>query len=231
MRVHVFQHEAFEALAGIEPWLKVQGATINYTRFYISADVPALDSFDWLIVMGGPMSVNDEATLPWLTAEREVIAKAIASGKTVLGICLGAQLIAKALGGQVTRNREKEIGWFPVSRVDGAQAHPLGACFPAKTEVFQWHGETFSIPNGAVHLLRSEACEHQAFAFGPRVLGLQFHLETTEPSLREMLIGDGDSLGSGRYIQTEAEMLNQSGRFIQLNELLVRVLDALLAAK
>ena len=229
MRVHVCLHAPFEGLAGIEPWLKANGAEVRYTRFFAGDPAPALDAFDWLILMGGPMSVNDEAELPWLIEERRLVGAAVKAGKTVFGICLGAQMIAKVLGGTVSKNREREIGWFNVSRVDGSEQSPLSACFPANAEVFHWHGETFSIPPGAIHLLRSEACENQAFAVGRNVLGLQFHCEMTNEAIHEMLEGDADGIGQGSFVQTPDQMRARPERAARLSQLLDTVLSALAA--
>lgn len=229
MRVHVCLHAPFEGLAGIEPWLNARGATIQFTRFFNGDSAPAPENFDWLILMGGPMSVNDEIELPWLISERRLVSDAVKQGKTVLGICLGAQMIAKALGGSVMKNREREIGWFPVVRVAGAEQHPLGACFPSQLEVFHWHGETFSLPPGSMHLLRSEACENQAFAVGSKVLGLQFHCEMTSQAIREMLEGDADGIGTGRYVQGPQEMRAQSERAVPMTRVLHAVLTVLAA--
>jgi GMP synthase-like glutamine amidotransferase len=229
MRVHVCLHAPFEGLAGIEPWLIARGATIRFTRFFDGEAAPAPEELDWLILMGGPMSVNDEAELPWLISERRLVSEAVKQDKTVLGICLGAQMIAKALGGTVIKNREREIGWFPVTRIAGAEQHPLGNCFPPHLEVFHWHGETFSLPADSMHLLRSEACENQAFAVGPKVLGLQFHCEMTSQALREMLEGDADGIGTGRYVQGPEQMRAEAERAVPMTRVLHAVLSVLAA--
>jgi GMP synthase-like glutamine amidotransferase len=227
MRVHVFQHVPFEGLGAIEPWLAARDAQVGWTRFFEDPRIPARDSYDWLIVMGGPMSVNDEAALPWLRAEKRAVAAAIDAGKTVLGMCLGAQLIASALGAKVTPNREREIGWFPVDRVADPAAHPIARAFPARAEVFHWHGETFELPPGALHLARSEACEVQAFALGPRVVGMQFHLETTPESAAALVHNCPEDLRAGRYVQSGDEMLRDAARFTRLHQLLEALLGAL----
>ena len=227
MRVQVFQHVPFEALGAIEPWLAARGAKIGWTRFFADPRIPALDSYDWLIVMGGPMSVNDEAALPWLRDEKRAIAAAIDAGKTVLGVCLGAQLIANALGAKVTPGREREIGWFPIERVADPVTHPIARALPARAEVFHWHGETFELPHGALHLARSEACEVQAFVLGPRVVGLQFHLETTSESVAALVRHCPEDLGAGRYVQSSDQMLRDAARFERLHEVLEAMLDAL----
>lgn len=227
MHVHVFQHVAFEGLGAIGPWLQQAGVTVTFTRFFEQAGLPSPESVDALIVMGGPMSVHDELDFRWLRAEKAFISLMIQRNTPVLGICLGAQLIAEVLGARVSRNREREIGWFPVLRLPDAEIHPLGACFPREAEVFHWHGETFSLPPGAVRLLHSAACDNQAFAFGRSVLGLQFHLETTEESARELIAHASRDLAPGPFVQNKAEMLSATGHFARLTPLLERVLTAM----
>lgn len=207
MKVHVLQHVRFEGLGCIGTWLETQGAGIDYTRFFQGDTLPEPRGIDLIIALGGPMSVNDEKELPWLEQEKQFIRDAIAQGISVLGICLGAQLIASALGAKVYRNPLKEIGWFPV------QALPAGESvfrFPSQCLVFHWHGETFDLPEGAVRLAKSDGCANQAFQFMNNVIGLQFHLETTQQSAREILQSCRDELkaaGAGPYVQNEDDLL------------------------
>ena len=147
MHAHVLQHVPYEDIGSIQPWLAARSATVGYTRFFEGAGLPALDGIDLVIAMGGPMSVNDEAELPWLVAEKAFVREAVTRGLPVLGICLGAQLIASALGARVYRNAEKEIGWFPVEAVAGAAD---GFRFPDSSLVFHWHGETFDLDRKSV---------------------------------------------------------------------------------
>ena len=226
-RVHWFQHVPFEGLGSIGPWLEKRGAQVSSTAFWKGEMPPSVENFDGLIVMGGPMSVHDEAAHPWLRAEKEAIRQAIAQGKVVLGICLGAQLIAEVLGGEVMRNPEREIGWFPIERTLDAAAHPLGAILPHQEPVFHWHGETFSIPAGATLLSRSTACAHQAFAMGDRVLGLQFHLETTAESAVAMVEHGAADLAPGAYVQTAAEITGSTAPYARINDAMARLLDSL----
>ncbi len=204
MKVHILQHVPFESIGSIDSWLKACGARISHTRFFESAVLPSLDSIEMIIIMGGSMSVNDEEVFPWLVPEKQFVRDAVARGIPVLGICLGAQLIASALGAKVYRNGEREIGWFPVRTVPG----PATAFqFPKDFTAFHWHGETFDLPAGAVQLARSEGCENQAFQIGRNVLGLQFHLETT-PELALSILDNclSDVAVPGKYVQTEAEV-------------------------
>jgi GMP synthase (glutamine-hydrolysing) len=227
MNIHYFQHVPFEGLGSIEQWMKSKSARISSTKFYEDAYIPKVHEIDWLIIMGGPMSVNDEQVYPWLHAEKKFIADAIANGKIVLGICLGAQLIASALGSKVYLNRNPEIGWFPIELLDQKENPKLKNIFPSPLEVFHWHGETFDLPAHAVHLARSEGCDNQAFCIGDRVLGLQFHLEIT-PATVKSLIGQCQSdLIPGRYIQSAVEMLSVPSRFTHINAIMDTLLDYL----
>ncbi len=190
MRIHWLQHVPFEDLGCIAPILIGQGHSLSATPWYVDTPaVPAPDAFDALIVMGGPMGVADEAQYPWLSGEKRLIRAALDAGKPVLGICLGAQLIAHVLGAPVTRNPEPEIGWFDVERTDAGRGHPLLAGIPERMRVFHWHGDTFDLPDGAVHLASTPVCAHQAFSLGPRVLALQFHLEATAGDLETWFVG------------------------------------------
>ena len=227
MRVHILQHVPFEGPGSIADWLGARGASVTRTALYESPVFPAPDEIDWVIAMGGPMSVNDEAELPWLAQEKRFIGDAIERGKTVLGICLGAQLIAAASGARVRPGREREIGWHPVLPARAAAPEGLAALFAPETDVFHWHGETFDLPRGARHLLRSAACDHQAFAIGDRVLGLQFHLETTIASAEALIANCPGDLRPGAYVQTAREMLSTPERFEHINALMTQVLDRL----
>ena len=181
-------------------------ADVTVTKFFESPTLPDVDDLDLLIIMGGPMSVNDEADHPWLAAEKQFIRSAIENDKAVIGICLGAQLIAGAMGAAVYPNREKEIGWFPIVSTQPDNAEELFT-FPQELLVFHWHGETFDLPDGATRLARSAACENQAFQLSSRVIGMQFHLETTPGAARDIVHHCRDELRPSRYVQSEAEIL------------------------
>lgn len=222
MKVHVFQHAPFEDLGSIRFWLDQRGAEVSYTRCFAGDSVPVLAGFDMLIAMGGPMSVNDEGDHPWLQDEKLAVRDAIARDTPVLGVCLGAQLIASALGARVYPNTVKEIGWFPI-RALARSGSSFG--FPAECTVFHWHGETFDLPEGATPLARSEACEHQAFQVKRNVIGLQFHLEVTPDSALAMVENCRRELAPDRYVQSEAELRAvPASRYGTVNELMSEIL-------
>ncbi len=222
MKVHVLQHAPFEGIGSIASWLTERKADVSFTRFFERTQFPEAGELDLVIAMGGPMSVNDEEALPWLRPEKEFIRDAVKRRVPVLGICLGAQLIASALGGRVYPNAKKEIGWFPIEATPG----PADVFrFPEKCLVFHWHGETFDLPPGAVRLARSEACENQAFQIDRTVIGLQFHLETTPESAEALLGHCADELVPGQFIQTESEMRNvPPTAYSEINALMASVL-------
>lgn len=223
MRAHYFQHVPFEGLGSIESWLKTNGYELTATRFFESADFPDPKAIDLLVVMGGPMSVNDEARFPWLASEKQFVREVIDFGKPVLGICLGAQIIANAMGAKVFPNHAKEIGWFPIQAVGPVDGSTFS--FPPSETVFHWHGETFDLPSGAILLAKSEGCENQAFQLGRHVIGLQFHLETTQKSASEIVSNCRAELVPAKYVQTEEEILSaSSGHYKLINDLMGGVL-------
>ena len=200
MKVQILQHVPFEGIGSIATWLSERGALVQYTRFYHSPVLPDLRSVDCVIAMGGPMSVNDEREYPWLKQEKAFIKEAVDRGLVVLGVCLGAQVIASALGARVFANLHKEIGWFPVQAVS---TDSDAFRFPPQTTVFHWHGESFDLPPGAIHLASSTGCKNQAFQIGRNVIGLQFHLETTPETADQIIQHCRRELVAGEYIQTE----------------------------
>jgi GMP synthase-like glutamine amidotransferase len=203
MRAHVLNHVPFETTGSIGEWLAARNATVTETQFYADATLPVLDGIDLIVVMGGPMSVNDEAELPWLVAEKQFLRDAIRKGTPILGICLGSQMIASALGARVRKNNHPEHGWFWVEGVGG---RPSCFRFPAKFMTFHSHGETFDLPANAVHLARSSACTNQAFQVGRNVIGLQFHLESTPSSAGAIVEACANEFEPGPFVQPTGEL-------------------------
>lgn len=184
----VFQHVAYEILGTLDPLLRRSGFRIRYVNFGRSPDAkPSLDGYNGLIILGGPMNVDQVDQYNHLKTEINLIQEAIHKRLPTLGICLGAQLVAKALGAEVMRNLEKEIGWHPVSLTGEGKNDPLFAHFQHTERMFQWHGDTFEIPEGAVHIASSSTCKNQAFRYRDNVYGFQFHLEVDEKLIERWL--------------------------------------------
>ena len=219
MKIHWFQHVPFEGLGCIAPWLADNGHAVSCTRLWAGDAFPDIGRIDGLIVMGGPMGVYDEAIYPWLAQEKSFIKQIIAQDKPVLGICLGAQLIAEVLGSKVWKNTQREIGFFPLAGD--------GQWLPAEFTAFHWHGDTFGIPDGAEHLASSAACKNQAFIYRERVLALQFHLETTDESLREIYKHCAGEVVPGPFIRTLEESLTGSSVLAACNRLMFDLLKRL----
>jgi GMP synthase-like glutamine amidotransferase len=221
MTVYYLQHVPFEGLGAIADWTRTHGIPVARVALFEDQPLPAARETDALIVMGGPMGANDENRYPWIAAEKRFIAQVIEQGKTVLGICLGAQMIAAVLGARVYPNTHKEIGWFEVTRTNAADHTDLGGRLPERFTAFHWHGDTFDIPGDAVHLAVSQACPHQGFLYDQRVLGLQFHLESTRESIAALLTHCADELAAGPYIQT-AETIRAGYKHIEETNSLMR---------
>jgi len=162
-----------------------------------------------LLIMGGFMNVDEEEKFPWLKEEKAFIKTAIDAGKKIIGICLGSQLVAGALGCKVYKGKEKEIGFFPVHFLEAALHNSLFAHFVSPYTLFHWHGDTFDLPEEAMVAASTTVCKHQAFLIGSNILGLQFHLEMNTTTIEQMLLHDGEELlESGNYIQPVAEIRN-----------------------
>lgn len=226
-RIHVFQHVPFETPGCILNWAMDMGYPVTYTRFFEGETPPPEDSMDWLIIMGGPMSVHDTELYPWLAEEKVAILSAINSGRTVIGICLGSQLIAEALGGGVKNNGEKEIGWHRIFRTGESNDGGLFDVIPDGVEVFHWHGETFDVPRGSEHGVYSDCCRNQAFLYGDRVLGLQFHLEVTPHLLHEMIENCREELVESAYVQSEEKIIEGMKYIRESNSIMYSILDRL----
>jgi GMP synthase-like glutamine amidotransferase len=229
VRAHIFQHLPFEGPGNIRPWLVNAGFDITFTHFFSTAIIPAVTEIDFLVIMGGSMSVNDEEKHPWLIREKQFIRDMIAAGKPVLGICLGSQMIASALGAKVYPNKVKEIGWYPVQGSPAVDPQISYFQFPVSFTPLHWHGETFDLPEGAVLLASSDGCKNQAFQVGSNVLALQFHPEANRETVKDFVLHFKKELVPGRFIQSEEEILMGGDEYIgQMENLLLSVLNFLL---
>lgn len=226
MHIHYLKHVPFEGLGNIEVWAEDRGHLVSCTSFYEKKwKLPSTREFDWLIILGGPMSIKDEAIYPWIREEKEFIHKAIDADKIVLGICLGAQLIADVLGGKVFPNKEREIGWFPVNFNEEALNTSLFHNFPPKLTVFHWHGDTFSLPEQAQKLASSTITNNQAFSYKNKVIGLQFHIEERDASIMQLIRHCEDELVEQSYVQSAYNIMQNVFLTRQNKDYLFKFLD------
>ncbi len=228
MNITILQHTSFEGPGNIAAWAEARGHRTRIHHPWRGDPMPTPDDFDLLVVLGGGMSVHDGAEHPWLPRERELILAALANGKRVLGICLGAQQIAHALGAEVYPNDQREVGFWPIRRV--GDALPL----PEEMTVLHWHGDTFDLPEGATLLAESAGCRHQAYlAAGGRALGLQCHLEATPGMVDAFCTEDAAYLvppaGQGRWMQDAATLRAQHSAYAPMRAALFNLLDAFTA--
>jgi GMP synthase-like glutamine amidotransferase len=208
MRLHYLQHVPFEDPGSILIWAKENGHVITNTQLYKNDYLPNQQDFDWLVIMGGPMNIYDEENYPWLLEEKVFIKEAVTSGKVVIGLCLGGQLIADVIGGKVTKNLYKEIGWLPIKLSVEVRSTPLFSFFSEEPVVFQWHGDTFSVlPEEAKCIATSEACRNQAFIYKKKVFGFQYHLENTTSIIADLVENCREEMIGDVYVQTPEELL------------------------
>ena len=227
-KIHCLQHETFEGLGVIKDWLDDKKFEVKYTHIYKTHKLPDINSIDCLIIMGGPMSVNDETIYPWLTPEKQFILDCINAGKVVIGICLGSQLIANAMGSKVYPNIHKEIGWFPITKTKNTSSE-ISTILPEEITVFHWHGETFDLPLGATLIASSEACKNQIFSLSEKVFGFQCHLEIDSKALHGFVEECEEELVPATYIQSAKEMLILEKEYSQnMNTILFSILSKLI---
>ncbi len=221
MRIHYIQHVPFEELGFLKVLIEKQDFKLSVTKVFENVSFPAMDQFDALIIMGGPMSVHDSDLYSWLIKEKIFIKEAINHNKKILGICLGAQLIAEVLGASVFPNSVKEIGWFSVdfSKTfinyinEEKQNH----------HVFHWHYETFNLPTGAFPIASSQYCENQGFMLGENILALQFHIEMMRDNVFSIVKHCKDEIKDSATIQTEDEILNNESYFNNIHYLTQKI--------
>jgi len=226
MRVLVLQHIACEPPGVYEDVLRAYGAKLLRVELDEGERLPPAGAFDAIVAMGGPMSANDEAELPWLVEEKRLIADSVRDGVPFWGVCLGVQLLASSLGARVYPGPAPEVGLLPVFLSDAAQADPVFAGLPPELLTLQWHGDTFDLPAGAVLLAGSPLCPHQAFRVGSSAYGLQFHLEVSPALAREWatvpayaeslerMLGPGALAALIGELETHAPALASSARLL-----------------
>jgi GMP synthase-like glutamine amidotransferase len=203
LRIHFLLHAKHEDPGYIWEFIRKYDHSSSSTRLFLGESLPDLNTFDVLIAMGGPMGVYDTEQFPWLEGEKKFIIESIGNNKKIIGICLGSQLLANALGSKVFKNRHTEIGFF---RVLKKTRNALFEHFPEQAIVFHWHGDTYDLPEGAELVMSSEACTNQAFLYKKNILALQFHIEVTVKLINEFLKSGSNDLQIGNFVQTEEEI-------------------------
>lgn len=228
MHIHYFQHNHFEDLGYIGDWAKINNIKTSVTRFDLKPELPSVDDFDWLVVMGGAMGVQDSEQYPWILSEIDYIRTAIHSGKIVIGVCLGSQMIASALGACVYKNSEPEMGFWPVKFSPAAQQDIVFRHFPSKLDVMHFHFDTFTLPDGAIAMAESTVTPVQAFRFGKNVFALQFHSELTESNTPVFIKELTSEIVPGLLVQNPDEMLQKTDCCRLNNEIFEKVLNEIL---
>ncbi|MBU6121461.1 type 1 glutamine amidotransferase [Hymenobacter siberiensis] len=231
MRFHCLQHLPDEGPGHAADWLEAHGHTLTYTKlFEPNPEFPALADFDGLLILGGAMSVHDEENLPWMRAEKAFIREALRAGKITLAICLGAQLVAEALGGEVRPNHAPEVGFWAVRFSAKSLEHPLLRGWPEKAAVLHWHVDTFTVPPGAIRVGMSAATATQGFVWGDGVIGLQFHPEMTVPMVEKLMAFEGhEHAEEQEFVQTAAQIRAKMKSVWKGRKLLETLLENLVA--
>ncbi len=223
-RIHYLQHASFETPAYILTLCERYHCPVSGTKVWETTDFPDVASFDILVVMGGPMNIYEHEAYPWLVAEKQFIRAVIDADKLVLGICLGSQLLADALGGSVIKNRCKEIGWFPVRMTHAGMQSPLMQGIPEQFTPFHWHGDTYPPPPGAIRLASSEACDNQGFIYDNHVVALQFHLEMTEESTEGLIKACANELIIDEYVHPAMTIREDTAEYMQASQTIMEQL-------
>jgi GMP synthase-like glutamine amidotransferase len=229
MRILLIQHDPLDGPGSLTEWAYLRGHSLSICLICQGEPLPSHDSYDLLVSLGGPMGAYEEEKHPWLVTEKEYLLQAVASGKKILGLCLGCQLLADALGGKAFRHTCKEFGWQPIEPLESGKEW----FSPGSFHAFQWHGDTYTLPPGAVQLARNAAAEQQAFLLngpsGNPVIGLQFHLEWTEAMAREALAEPGVAPTASPTVQTPEEILSDLSLFDAARHRFFALMDRLAA--
>ena len=230
LNIHCLQHVPFEGPASIGDWISARGHRLTTTHLYRREVLPSLESVDWIVVMGGPMNVYEYRLYPWLREEKDFLAAALEANKTILGVCLGAQLLADVLGAKVYQNAEKEIGWLPISLRSGTDTDLFFPGAPRELTVFHWHGDTFDLPAEATGWRPALAARTKRSRLGNASLDCSFIIETTPLSVAALIEHCGHELTEGRFIQTAARITENRAHF-RMNQQVLKTLLEQLEAK
>jgi GMP synthase-like glutamine amidotransferase len=235
MKIHCLEHLKNETLGSIGTWITQKQHSLTKTLLYNEdfseePHFPNPEDFDLLLIMGGSMSVWEEAEYPWLKPEKKFVKEVIKSGKPILGSCFGGQIIAEVLGAKVTKNKYKEIGWHEVklvipSRIEKKESLELPTCFFSEFKAFMWHGDTFEIPAGAIKLFESEACANQGYLYNGNILGLQFHPEADKQWVKNQIEESSHELISDKYIQAADAICRQKTSFEEAKKVSFTIMD------
>ena len=222
MQIEILQHVAFEGPGAILNWAENQQHATNIQHVYQTPITTNIAATDALIILGGPMGANDGSQYSWMNQEKRLVETALKQNIPVLGICLGAQLIADVLGAKISRNREREIGWYPI--VSTSQSSKLA--LPPTLTPLHWHGDTFETPINTQNIYKSDGCDNQAF-LGENLLGLQFHLEITSETVLPLIAASSADFQAPRssYVQQPEEILQNNNRFTQANSMMHELLS------
>lgn len=225
MRIHCLQHSHLGGEIYLPIWAAEKGHDWTSSIVPTAPSLPAEDDLDCLVVLGGPMSAWEEGRHSWLTAEKRLLESLIEVGKPVLGICLGAQLLADVLGARTYAGDHQEIGWHRVEATLESRGHAVGGILPDRFETFLWHGDSFDVPRGATHIARSDAFESQAFVW-KRVLALQFHLEVRPDWVQRIVARDAGTLAVSEFVQSQKAVLRKPMDVYRANNAIMeRLLD------
>lgn len=206
--IAIFQHAASEGPGRIADWLRNRGFALDFVRWWESPAPRFVDHWQGAVILGGAMNIYQHRDYPWLVEEKKWLREMIQRELPLLGICLGAQLLADLLGSRVVQNAEQEIGWWPVRFT--AEACSIFPDLPAEGSVLHWHGDTFALPPESIRLGESAACAEQGFIFRENVMGLQFHPEVDEALLVDFCGGSDASWPEGKFVQPRNQILQEA---------------------
>lgn len=224
MKIHCIQHVPFEGPGAIEEYCAKNNVELTYSHLY-KGDKLNNTNADLIVIMGGPMGIYDDVKYPWLKIERNRLKELVQTDQKIIGICLGAQLLADAFGAKVYKNEKSEIGWFPVKKESNEQ---VITSFQTQEEVLHWHGDTFDLPKGATRIFSTDACLNQGFKKGG-VIGLQFHLEMRPQDVETIVENCRSEIVDGQYIQSAEEILKNKSHYTKNQKLIGDMINELLA--